>query len=105
MRNAGTIMCTAAHVKVSRDGELTIKQIDVAFDCGSIANADAVRAQIEGGTIFGMTEAVNEQQTIHDDAIVEQNFDHCPMLHISDVPRTINVNFYGLSGHQRMDSI
>src|SRR3546814_3373036 len=76
MRNAGTIMCTAAHVKVSRDGELTIKQIDVAFDCGSVANADAVRAQIEGGTIFGMNAAVNEQLTIRDGAIVEQNFDH-----------------------------
>src|SRR3546814_18057152 len=68
MRNAGTIMCTAAHVKVSRDGEHTIKHIAVAFDCGSVAHADAVRAQIEGGTSSGMHPAVNETLTLRDRA-------------------------------------
>jgi isoquinoline 1-oxidoreductase beta subunit len=47
MHDAGTIICTAARVKVSPDGELTIKQLDVAFDCGRVANSDAVRAQLE----------------------------------------------------------
>src|SRR3546814_10972701 len=52
-----------------------------------------------------MNAAVNEQLTIRDGAIVEQNFDHYPMLRISDVPPTINVHFDALSGHQRMDII
>jgi len=60
MHDAGTIMCAAARVKVSPQGELTVEQVDVAFECGRVANRGAVRAQIEGGTIFGMNMTLNE---------------------------------------------
>ena len=105
MHNAGSIICAVAHVKVSHAGELTVKQVDIAFDCGRVANRDAVRAQIEGGTIFGMNMTLNEQMTIKDGAMVESNFDRYP--HAPDSPRLpkINVHFDALSGHERFDII
>lgn len=103
--NAGTIICAAARVKVSQAGELTVKQIDVAFDCGRVANPDAVRSQIEGGTIFAMNMSLNEQLTIKDGAVVEGNFDQYPMLRLGDRLPTINVHFDALSGHDRFDLV
>jgi len=93
-----------AHVKVTTEGELTVKQVDIAFDCGRVVNRDAVRAQIEGGTIFGMNMTLNEQMTIKDGAMVETNFDRYPVLRSNSVPK-INVHFDALSGHERFDII
>lgn len=105
MHNAGTIICAVAHVKVSQAGELTVKQVDIAFDCGRVANPDAVRSQIEGGTIFGMNMTLNEQMTIKDGAFVEGNFDRYPMLRLADKLPKINVHFDALSGHERLDIV
>jgi isoquinoline 1-oxidoreductase beta subunit len=105
IRNTGTTICTAARVKVSPDGELTIQQLDIAFDCGRVANPDAVRAQLEGGTIFGMNMTLNEQITIKDGAIVEGNFDQYPMLRLGDRLPQINIHFEALSGDERFDLI
>lgn len=105
LHHAGTIICAVARVKVSRDGQLTIRQVDIAFDCGRVANADAVRAQIEGGTIFGMNMSLNEQLGIENGAVVEGNFHQYPMLRIGDVPPAIHVHFDALSGHERMDIV
>jgi isoquinoline 1-oxidoreductase subunit beta len=100
-RKNGSVVATVARVSVSQAGELKVKQLDVAFDCGSIANPDAVCAQIEGGTLFGMNAALNEELTIKDGAIVEGNFDEYPMIKLADIP-PVNVHFEALSGHSRM---
>jgi isoquinoline 1-oxidoreductase beta subunit len=97
----GSVIATVARVSVSQKGELKLEQIDVAFDCGSLANPDAVRAQIEGATYFGVNAALNEELTVKDGAIVEGNFHEYPMIRMADVP-PVNVHFEALSGHERM---
>lgn len=97
----GAIICSVARVRVSKSGKLAVKQVDIAFDCGSIANADAVRSQIEGGTIFGMNMSLNEQLSIRDGAIVESNFHNYPMLRMADELPDIRIHFDALSGHER----
>jgi isoquinoline 1-oxidoreductase subunit beta len=101
----GTMMCAAARVKVSREGELTVEQVDVAFECGRVANRGAVRAQIEGGTIFGMNMTLLEHLTVKDGAVVESNFNQYPMLRINSRLPVINVHFDALSNHDRFDII
>jgi isoquinoline 1-oxidoreductase subunit beta len=104
MHNAGTVMCAVAHVKVTQAGGLSVKQIDIAFDCGRVANREAVRAQVEGGAIFGMNMTLNEQITVKDGTVAETNFDRYPLLRLAAVPK-INVHFDALSGHDRFDLI
>jgi len=103
--NAGTTVCAVARVKVSQAGELSVEQIDVAFDCGRVANQEAVRSQIEGGTIFAMNMSLNEQLTIKDGEITETNFDRYPLLRIGHRLPIINVHFDALSGLDRFDLI
>ena len=97
----GSVVATVARVAVSKAGELRVTQVDVAFDCGSVANPDAVRAQIEGGTFYGLNAALNEELTVKDGAIVEGNFDEYPMIRMADAP-PVNVHFEALSGDARM---
>ena len=101
---AGTTAAVVAHVDVSRAGELRVLQLDIAFDCGSVINRDAVMAQLQGGLIFGLNMSLNEELNIQDGRIVEGNFDQYPMVRMADIPK-INVHFGGLTGHARFSEI
>jgi isoquinoline 1-oxidoreductase subunit beta len=105
IHNFGSVMATVARVSVTQKGELTVRQVDIAFDTGKVANADAVHSQIEGGTIWGLNMTLNEEMTLKDGAMVEGNYDEYPMLRMADAPTDIRVHFDALSGHDRFDLI
>ena len=67
-----------------------------------MANEDAVRAAIEGATIFGLNMTLNEEMSLSDGAMVEGNYDQYPMLRMADMPR-INVHKGALSGLDRFE--
>lgn len=100
----GTTAAAVAHVEVSADGAVKIHRIDVAFDTGRVLNRDAVIVEVEGGTIFGLNMAMNEELSVRNGRIVEGNYDQCPMLRIGDIP-PIHVHFGGLSDHDRYNEI
>jgi isoquinoline 1-oxidoreductase beta subunit len=103
--NVGTTVCTAARVVVSRAGDLVVKQVDVAFDCGRVANRGAVRAQIEGATLFGLNMTLNEQLAVEDGAITTRNFNDYRLLRINQHLPVVNVHFDALSDHDRFDIV
>jgi isoquinoline 1-oxidoreductase beta subunit len=103
--DAGTTVATVVKVEVSKEGKLKILQIDVAFDTGRVLNQDAVRAELEGGTLFGLNMSLNEGLTIKDGRIVEGNFDVYPIIRMADAPRTIGVHLGGLSDNPRYNEI
>jgi isoquinoline 1-oxidoreductase beta subunit len=100
----GTTCAAVVTAEVSKQGELKILAIDVAFDTGRIVNRDAIAAQMEGGTLFGLNMTLNEELTIENGRIVEGNFDTYPILRTAQAPK-INVHFGGLSGHERYNEI
>lgn len=102
---AGTTVACVAEVEVSKKGDLKIVALDVSFDTGRIVNEDAIRAQVEGGAIWGVNMTLNEGLHIKDGRIVEGNYDQYPMVRMADIPKTIGVHFGGLSGHDRMGEI
>ena len=97
---AGTTVAVIATVEVSRGGLLKVHQLDAAFDSGRIVNRDAVENLAQGGMIFGLNMALNEEMTVKDGRMVEGNFDQYPILRTADMP-IVNVHFGGLSGHDR----
>lgn len=101
-RGMGSVAAAAAHVAVAKDGTLAIRRIDAAFDCGRVANADAVRAMVEGGVLYSLNMTLNEEMTLKDGAMVEGNFDEYPMLRLADTP-PVHVHFDALSGADRFD--
>jgi len=55
-------------------------------DCGTIVNPDTVRAQMEGGIVFGITAVLFGEITIKDGRVEQSNFNDYRMLRINEAP-------------------
>ncbi len=91
-RSFTTYVATAVHVKVSKDGKVTIPRVDVAYDGGLIVNPDRAKAQMEGACIYGMSAAWGCQITAKGGVIEQKNFPDYPVVRIMDAPREIHVH-------------
>ena len=76
----------AIEVSVSDNGELSIERIVAAIDCGFAVNPNAVQAQLEGGTIDGLSTALELEITVRDGRVVQKNFNNYPLMKIDRVP-------------------
>jgi isoquinoline 1-oxidoreductase beta subunit len=102
---AGTTVAVVATVEVTPKGQLKVHQLDAAVDCGRIVNRDAVLNLAQGGLIFGLNMALNEEMNVKNGAMVEGNFDQYPILRTGDVPPVVNVHLGGMSGHDRFSEM
>jgi len=82
----GTIVAEVAHVAVSPDGQLKVKHVYAAVDCGDVVHLDGATAQVEGGIIFALSAALLSEITIAQGRVVQTNFRDYPMIHIADAP-------------------
>ena len=76
----------AVEVAVGSNGNLSIERIVAAVDCGIAVNPLGVRAQLEGGTIDGLSTALNLEITVEDGQIQQSNFHNYRLLGLKDVP-------------------
>ncbi len=79
---------TAAVVEISvTDGTvIDVKRVIVAIDCGYVCHHDAVKAQVEGGVIWGLSSAMHEEITIENGRVAQSNFSAYPVLRLSETP-------------------
>src|SRR6266849_10566878 len=80
---------TAAVVQARVDrasGEVRVEKITCVVDCGLTINPDGVRAQLEGGLLFGLSGALKERATVTRGAFDQKNFEDYPVLRIDEVP-------------------
>jgi isoquinoline 1-oxidoreductase beta subunit len=68
------------------DGRLTIERIVAAIDCGYAVHPNGVEAQLQGGTIDGLSTALGLEITVKDGRIEQGNFDDYPLARIAMVP-------------------
>jgi len=87
----GTYLAQIAEVGVSKDGEVRVERVVCAVDCGMIVNPDTIKAQIEGGVIFGLTAALFGEITIRDGRVEQGNFNDYRALRIDEAP-TVEVH-------------
>jgi len=76
----------AIEVSVSDKGDLTIERIVAAIDCGFAVNPNAVEAQLQGGTIDGLSTALELEITVRDGQVEQRNFTNYPLMKIKSVP-------------------
>jgi len=85
-------VATVVEVEVSARGELTIPAAWVAIDAGTVVNPDHVRAQCEGGSVYGLSCALNAEITATGGIIDQENFDTYRVARIGDAPKSITVH-------------
>jgi CO/xanthine dehydrogenase Mo-binding subunit len=71
---------------VSKDGQVTIKRVVTAVDCGQPINPRGIVAQMESGQVFGLTAALYGKLTVDKGRIVQSNFHDYAMLRMNEVP-------------------
>ncbi len=76
----------AIEVTVSKDGDLTIDRIVAAIDCGYAVHPNAVEAQLQGGTVDGISTALGLEITVRDGQIEQSNFHDYPLARIASFP-------------------
>src|SRR5579883_345437 len=82
----GSYIAHIAEVTIDKDGSVEVKRIVCAVDCGTVVNPDTVKAQIEGGTIYGITAALYGEITIKNGRVEQNNFDSYPALRMNEAP-------------------
>jgi isoquinoline 1-oxidoreductase beta subunit len=82
----GSFLAQVAEASVKPDGTVRVDRVVCAVDCGRTVNPDTIRAQVEGGIIFGITAALYGEITIDKGRVVQGNFDSYRPLRIDEAP-------------------
>ena len=82
----GSYMAQVVDVEVAKSGDVRVKRVVCAVDCGHVVNPDTVRAQIEGGAIFGVSAALFSEITLQDGRVQQHNFYDYRVLRINEAP-------------------
>ena len=87
--SSGFLGHSAQVTEVSLDarGRVHVDRIVFVLDCGRNVNPDLIRAQVEGGLLWGLSAAAWGEVVLGDGGeIVTQNFDRYPVIRMRSVP-------------------
>ena len=82
----GSYVAAIVEAEVDTNGEIAIRRVTAAVDCGTVVNPDSVEAQIQGGLIFGLTAALYNEITIANGRVQQSNFNNYRMMRINEAP-------------------
>jgi isoquinoline 1-oxidoreductase beta subunit len=82
----GSFVAQVAEVGPDASGALKVKRVWCALDCGVAVNPDAVRAQIEGGIVQGLSAALKEEVRIEGGQVRHATFTDYPILTLPETP-------------------
>jgi CO/xanthine dehydrogenase Mo-binding subunit len=82
-----TLMAQVHEVEVTPEGEVKVHRVVIAIDCGQMMNPETVRAQAEGGVLFGLTAALQGEITIKDGRVEQSNFNNYTPMRMKDAPK------------------
>jgi isoquinoline 1-oxidoreductase subunit beta len=82
----GSHICLAIEVEVTPQGVVKLRRAVAAVDNGITINPSSVKAQIEGGILFGLSAAMYSGITIENGVIQQSNFHDYRNLRINEAP-------------------
>jgi isoquinoline 1-oxidoreductase beta subunit len=85
-QNFGTYAAVVVEVAVAPSGEISLEKIVAAVDCGIQINPDTIRAQIEGGVLFGLSAALFNGITFNEGRVEQGNFNDYRQIRINETP-------------------
>jgi isoquinoline 1-oxidoreductase beta subunit len=82
----GSITGLVTEISVEKN-VVRVHKITCAVDCGWIVNPDTIKAQMEGGIIYGLTAALKGEITIRNGRVVQNHFGDYQMVRMPEMPR------------------
>jgi CO/xanthine dehydrogenase Mo-binding subunit len=87
--------CTIAHaceVEVTRKtGAVRVTKIWVAAQLGTLVNPDEVMAQLQGGTIMGLSRAIKDEVVFGRNQITSVDWVSYPIARFTDIPTAVDI--------------
>jgi isoquinoline 1-oxidoreductase subunit beta len=81
----GSWCAQVAEVSI-KDKAIRVHRVVCAVDCGRAINPETIRAQMEGGIVFGLSAALYGQITMKQGRVQQNNFHDYPVLRMSSMP-------------------
>jgi isoquinoline 1-oxidoreductase beta subunit len=85
VKSYGSYVAQVAEVEVV-DKKITVKKVWCVIDCGQAIDPGGVRAQMEGGIIYGLSAALFGEITINRGRVAQSNFHNYRILQAEQAP-------------------
>jgi CO/xanthine dehydrogenase Mo-binding subunit len=85
-KNFDTRAALVVEVAVDEAGSIRLRRVVAAVDCGIQINPDTIRAQIQGGVIFGLSAALYNGITFAQGRVQQGNFNDYRQMRINEIP-------------------
>ncbi|SER54314.1 isoquinoline 1-oxidoreductase, beta subunit [Faunimonas pinastri] len=82
----GSYLAVVLETSVSPAGEVKLRRITAAVDCGININPNSVKAQVEGGFVFGLSAALYNGITLANGQVEQNNFNDYRQIRINEIP-------------------
>ncbi|MBB3313450.1 isoquinoline 1-oxidoreductase beta subunit [Rhizobium sp. BK196] len=83
----GSYLAHVLDIEIGSDNVIRLLRSVIAIDCGITVNPDTVKAQMEGGVLFGLSSAMFNRVTFTNGAVDQTNFDTYRVLRINEAPK------------------
>ncbi len=83
----GSYSAATAEVSVSASGQVKVHRMVFALNSGHHVNPSQVKAQIEGSVVMALSSTFNEEITIENGAVKEQNYNTYLLGKMKDTPK------------------
>jgi len=80
-------VATVVEVFVKEDGELSIEGVWSVMDAGIVVNTGNAKSQLEGGTIYGLSNALYGEISTKDGIVEQANFPDWRVLRMAESPK------------------
>ncbi len=82
----GSYLAQVAEVEIDGKNALRVRRLVTAVDCGMVVNPNTIAAQMEGGSLFGLTAALYGSITLRGGRVEQSNFHDYRPIRINEAP-------------------
>jgi isoquinoline 1-oxidoreductase beta subunit len=83
----GSYLAQIVEVSVSAANQVRVHKVVCALDCGQMVNPDTIRAQLEGGVMFGLGAALWSEVIIANGRVRQSNFHDYRAMRLPEAPQ------------------
>lgn len=90
-------VATVVEVAVDEEGRLTLPKVWSAIDAGTVVNTNHTASQVEGGTLYGLSNALYGEITAENGAVLQANYPDWRIMRMREAPRDFEVHIVASS--------
>ena len=94
----GSYLAQIVEVSVAAGDQVRVHKVVCALDCGQMVNPDIVRAQLEGGVMFGLSAALWSEVIVANGRVRQSNFHDYRAMRLPEAPE---VEVHLMSNHEK----